>query len=71
MGDRRTEGAVFGALGIHVNPLVITGRVGKQIDPILRHIQPIGVAEVLAREARGKRANTGNSLNVALDSDER
>ena len=30
VGDRGAEGAVLGALGVHVDPLVVVGGVGEQ-----------------------------------------
>ena len=47
MGNRAPEGPVSRPLGIDVDPLVITGRLGKQVDTILVHQQPVGRAVAL------------------------
>jgi len=48
--DGDAEGAVLGALGIDVDPLVVVGRVGEEVHPILGHRLPLGVAELRADE---------------------
>ena len=51
MRDRGAEGAVLGALGVDVDPLVVVGRVGEEADALLRDLDPVGPAEVGAGEA--------------------
>jgi hypothetical protein len=46
--DRRAEGALLGALGIDVDPLMIARRVGELVDALLRDLEPVAVAEMLA-----------------------
>ena len=48
MRDGRAEGAVLGALGVDVNPLVIAGGVGKSIDPLLGDLYPVAEAQLLS-----------------------
>src|SRR3546814_13758676 len=45
MRDRRTKRPGAGLLDVDVNPLVIVGRVGEQIDAVLRDRQPLAAAE--------------------------
>ena len=47
MRDCRAEGAGSCALGIDVDPLVVVGGVGEQVDPPLVDEQPSAVAQVL------------------------
>jgi hypothetical protein len=46
MGDRRAVGAVRGALGIDVNPLVIPGGLGESVDPLLVDGDPVAGAQL-------------------------
>src|SRR3954469_9987871 len=39
--DRRAERAGLRPLGIDVDPLVVAGRIGEQIDPLLRDLDPV------------------------------
>src|ERR1700683_2512130 len=48
MGDRATEGAVLGALGIDVDPLVVAGDLGEAVDVLLRDQAPLADADLLA-----------------------
>ena len=48
MGDRAAERPVLGALGVDVDPLVVAGRVGEQVDLLLGDGRPLGPPEVLA-----------------------
>ena len=36
----------FSALGVHVDPLVIPGRFGELVDPVLINDHPIGQADL-------------------------
>src|SRR6478672_8741189 len=44
--DRAAERPRGGALAVHVDPLVIAGRIGEGVDPALGDLQPAGVPEV-------------------------
>ena len=48
VGDRAAVGPGGRLLGVDVDPLVITRRVGEQIDLLLGDVVPVAVAEVLA-----------------------
>ena len=48
MHDGLAEGAVLGALGVHVYPLVVERGISKSIDAVLVHLQPFGNTEFLA-----------------------
>ena len=48
MGDAGPERAIGRALRIDMYPLLITGRFGEQVDPLLGQLQPVGDAEVQA-----------------------
>src|SRR6516165_6209758 len=48
--DGDAEGAGLGPLGVDVDPLVVVGGVGEEVDPLLCDGLPFGVAEVLADE---------------------
>ena len=48
MRDRRTERSLSRTDRIDVDPLVIIGRVGEQVDALLRDLQPIGRTELAA-----------------------
>ena len=50
MCDGTAEGALFGPLGIDVDPLVIVGGVGEEVDPFLCDRLPLGVADLLSDE---------------------
>lgn len=41
MRDTGTERALGGALRIHMNPLVIAGGLGEQVDPLLGDGDPL------------------------------
>ena len=47
--DGLSEGAFFGSLGVYVYPLVVERGVGKHVDALLRHFEPVGCAEHLAQ----------------------
>jgi hypothetical protein len=50
--DRAAEGALGrGALDVDVDPLVVTGRVGEQVDVLLGDLVPVAAAEVGADES--------------------
>src|SRR5436190_5299874 len=48
--DRRAERTGLRALDVDVNPLVVVGGVGEELDPLLRHGDPVADADVLADE---------------------
>ena len=48
MRDPPAERAVRRTLGIDVDPLMVIGGVGEQIDALLRDLQPIGGPELTA-----------------------
>ena len=48
MSDRPAERAVCRTLGIDVDPLMVVGGVGEQIDALLCDLQPIGGTELAA-----------------------
>ena len=50
MGDGDAEGPVLGPLGVDVDPLVVVGRVGEEVHPVLGDRLPLGVSELLADE---------------------
>ena len=43
----RAEGTALGPLGVHVDPLVVAGGLGEQVDLVLVDAVPLAVAEVL------------------------
>ena len=47
MGDRAAERPRLGLLDVDVDPLVVAGRVGEQVDLLLAQLLPVAVAEVL------------------------
>ena len=48
MRDGAAEGALLlGALDVDVDPLVVPGRVGEEVDLVLGQLLPVAVAEVL------------------------
>jgi hypothetical protein len=52
VGDRAAEGALLPrALGIDVDPLVVTRRLGEPVHLLLGDLHPVAVAEVLADQA--------------------
>ena len=48
MGDGPPERAGLGPLDVDVDPLVVAGGIGEQVDLLLGHLAPLAVAEVLA-----------------------
>src|SRR5215467_3161767 len=44
--DSAAERPGGGPLAVHVDPLVVAGRVGEGVDPVLGDLQPAGVPEV-------------------------
>ena len=44
--DGAAERARRGPLAVHMDPLVIVGRVGERVDPVLGDLQPAGVPDV-------------------------
>jgi hypothetical protein len=48
--DRRPERARCCALRVDVDPLRVVGRGGEAVDPLLRHLEPRGRAELGADE---------------------
>ena len=51
MGDGAAEGALgLGPLDVDVDPLVVAGGLGEQVDLLLRDLDVVAVAEVLAHE---------------------
>ncbi|MNJ66924.1 hypothetical protein D3C77_630460 [compost metagenome] len=48
MGDAAAKRALRGAHGVDMDPLVVAGRLGEQIDPFLGHLQPFGMPQVQA-----------------------
>ncbi|MNO97567.1 hypothetical protein D3C76_892790 [compost metagenome] len=61
MGNAGTEGTAGGAHRVDMNPLVITGGFGEQIDALLIDGQPFGVAQV---QAFGRKQSPGTAENV-------
>jgi hypothetical protein len=51
VGDGAAERALFGALGVDVDPLVVAGDLGEAVDALLIHGQPVGDAELLSEQA--------------------
>ena len=49
MRDGAAERARRGPLAVHMDPLVVVGRVGEPVDPVLGDLQPAGVPEVGSR----------------------
>ena len=47
VGDGAAEGTGLGPLGIDVDPLVVAGGVGEQVDLLLGDLDVVAVAEVL------------------------
>ncbi len=47
MRDGGAERALLRLLGIDVNPLVVAGRLGELVDPLLLDLQPVGVPQLL------------------------
>ncbi len=45
MRDRRSEGAAPRAFRVSVDPLVIVGGVGKEVDIALRDLEPVAGAQ--------------------------
>ncbi|MNN02751.1 hypothetical protein D3C81_1154190 [compost metagenome] len=45
MGDRGPEGAILGTNGIDVDPLVVAGGIGEQVDAVLVQRQPFARAD--------------------------
>src|SRR5262245_9646608 len=71
--NRRAEGTVRGRLGIDVNPLVITGRLGEQVDLLLRDLVPLARAEVapgpgfeLGKRQRRRHSSSRKAFRSAL-----
>ena len=58
------ERAVLRALGVDVDPLVVVGGVGEQVDAVLRDLEPVGVAEVGAGQAGGVGVGDGGGHGV-------
>ena len=50
MGDGAAERSGLGPLDVDVDPLVVAGGVGEQVDLLLGHLVPLAVAQVLADE---------------------
>jgi len=48
VGDALAEGAVLGALGVDVDPLMVAGGIGELVDARLVDLEPVAVAEVLS-----------------------
>jgi hypothetical protein len=46
--DRRAERAGLCPLGVNVDPLVIAGRVGEEVDALLRDLDPVADRRVAA-----------------------
>ena len=46
--DGPAEGALLGLLDVDVDPLVVTGRVGELVHPLLGDLHPVGGADLLA-----------------------
>ena len=46
MGDGSAEWSVLGRLGVNMNPLMVTGGVGEQVDLGLVDEMPFAIAEV-------------------------
>ena len=42
------NGPAGGALDVDVDPLVVAGRVGERVDPLLVDLEPLAGAELLA-----------------------
>ena len=62
MGDRPTERAfLLGPLGIDVDPLEVSGRLGELVDAFLRDLHPVAVAEMFADDL----FQPGGSVNCA------
>ena len=49
MRDRAAERACRRALRVDVDPLVVAGRVGERVDPLLRDLEPLARAELEPR----------------------
>ena len=47
VGDRASERSGLGPLHVDVDPLVVAGGVGEQVDLLLGHLVPLAVAQVL------------------------
>ena len=58
MRNRPTKRALCGFFRVNVNPLVVTRRIGKQIDLLLRDGQPVTDGNLLAHT----RGHFGKSL---------
>ncbi len=52
VGDGATEGPACRPLGIDVNPLMVVGGVGEEVDTILGDLQPFGWPELTALRRR-------------------
>ena len=52
MGDGVSERTGRRTLGVDVNPLVVAGGFGEEVDLLLGHAQVVGIAEVGADECR-------------------
>ena len=49
MGNGGLEWALYGSLlGIDMNPLMVEGSVGKQVDTLLREFHIVGNTKILA-----------------------
>jgi hypothetical protein len=52
MGDRGAERTGRSPLRVDVDPLLVARRVGKQVDLLLGHREPLAGAELLSDECR-------------------
>ncbi|MNG16724.1 hypothetical protein D3C84_1006620 [compost metagenome] len=64
MGNAGTKRTAGGTHRVDMNPLVITGGFGEQIDALLVDGQPFGVAQV---QAFGRKQRLGTAENVTHD----
>jgi hypothetical protein len=47
VSDGAAEGALLGALGVDVDPLIVTRGLGEAVDALLVDLEPLARAEVL------------------------
>ena len=47
MGDGRPEGPALGPFGVDMDPLVVAGGLGEEVDLLLVDPVPLAVAEVV------------------------
>ena len=69
VGDAGTERPAGGALRVDMDPLMIAGGLGKQVDPLLGQQQPVGAPQIHAlgrQQLRGTAESRAHTLCLTL-----